>query len=50
MNLFYDHDIPVQETDLDAPGGVVTNPDGSIKLTRALSVIQTFTIKYNYIF
>lgn len=50
VNMLYDHDIPVQKTDFDEPGGVATNPDGTVKLTRALSIIQTFTVKYNYIF
>lgn len=50
VNLFYDHDIPVQETDFDATNGVVSNPDGSPRLTRALNIVQTFSIKYNYIF
>jgi hypothetical protein len=50
LNFFYDHDIPVQKTDWDAPDGIARNPDGTVKLIRALNIIETFSIKYNYIF
>lgn len=50
VNLYYDHDVPVQKTDWDAPDGIARNPDGTVKLIRALNVVETFAIKYNYIF
>jgi len=43
FNVFYDHDVFVQITDYDAPGGVSG-------LGRRVSLTQQFLLKYNIVF
>lgn len=43
VNLFYDHDVFVQITDYDVPGGVSG-------LGRRVSMTQQFLLKYNIVF
>ncbi len=43
VNIFYDHDVFVQITDFDAPGGVSG-------LGRRVNLTQQFLLKYNVVF
>ena len=43
VNVFYDHDVFVQVTDFDAPGGVSG-------LGRRVNLTQQFLLKYNIVF
>ena len=51
LNLFYDHNIPVQITDLDEAGGLKIDPNtGEVVLGRRINLTQTLQLKYNHVF
>ena len=49
-NLFYDHDVLVQQTDLDAQGGVERDANGDPVLKRNVSLTFQPLIKYVKVF
>ncbi|HMQ49928.1 MAG TPA: DUF3078 domain-containing protein [Saprospiraceae bacterium] len=50
VNAFYDHDVKVQVTDYDFPGGVKLDENGNIETLRRLSLTQQILIKYAVVF